>query len=287
VTTVLDHHWVAAPGVYDMPDHVYHADPVPGGSLSSTGVRKLLPPSCPALFRHWLDNGEAPKSEFDFGHAAHRRVLGIGAELVEVKAKDWRTNAAKAAAEQARAEGKVPLLTADLEHVAAMAAALRQHPIARALLDPDRGRPEQSLFWVDETGVWCRARLDWLPDPHGGRVILTDYKTTTCASSEHLSKEVGNYGYYMQDAFYLAGAQALGLAGDDAAFVFVCQEKTAPYLVNIVELDSTALAIGRRRNRQAIDLYAECTATGQWPGYSTDIELISLPSWVERRFGDD
>lgn len=38
---------ITEPGVYDLPAEVYHADPVEGGSLSSTGARKLLPPSCP------------------------------------------------------------------------------------------------------------------------------------------------------------------------------------------------------------------------------------------------
>jgi len=33
---------VTAPGVYDIPAEAYHADPVPGGSLSASGARDLL-----------------------------------------------------------------------------------------------------------------------------------------------------------------------------------------------------------------------------------------------------
>jgi len=33
---------IRRPGLYDLPEHIYHADPVPGGSLSSTGARRLL-----------------------------------------------------------------------------------------------------------------------------------------------------------------------------------------------------------------------------------------------------
>ena len=59
------------PGQYGgVTPEVYHADPVFGGSLSSSGARALLPPSCPALFRHKQLHGEPPKAEFDFGHAA-------------------------------------------------------------------------------------------------------------------------------------------------------------------------------------------------------------------------
>src|SRR5690606_30614366 len=68
------------PGVYDnVPSEVYHSDPVPGGSLSSTGARKLAT-ECPAAFKHWLDNPEPSKKEFDFGTAAHKVVLGDGPE---------------------------------------------------------------------------------------------------------------------------------------------------------------------------------------------------------------
>src|SRR5258708_26204894 len=38
-------------GVYGIPADAYHADPIEGGSLSSSGARRLLPPGCPALFR--------------------------------------------------------------------------------------------------------------------------------------------------------------------------------------------------------------------------------------------
>ena len=42
---------VDEPGVYDgLDEAAYHADPVPGGSLSASGAKLLLPPSCPALY---------------------------------------------------------------------------------------------------------------------------------------------------------------------------------------------------------------------------------------------
>jgi hypothetical protein len=282
VTTAIDR-VVTEPGVYDLPDETYHADPVPGGSLSFTGARKLLPPSCPALFRHWLDNGEAAKREFDFGHAAHQLVLGTGPQIVVVDAPAWRTKAAREQRDAAHAAGRVPVLAEEYEQVRGMAAALHRHPIAKALFDPDRGDPEQSLFWVDRpTSVWRRARLDWLPHHGGGRFIVPDYKTAPCAAPSAIEKSVHNFGYHQQGAFYLDGVTALGLA-DDAAFLLVVQEKTPPYLVNVVRLDDVALRIGRDLNREAIDKYAECVADDHWPGYSDEVEYISVPPWVEKQ----
>lgn len=231
---------IAEPGVYpDIPNDAYHADPVAGGSLSSSGARALLGPSCPAKYDWTRRHGQDHRAHWDIGHAAHKLVLGTGPDLVVVDAKDWRTNAAKQARDAAYADGAVPLLVADHHKVTAMADALRAHPVASMLFDPERGRPEQTLVWRDErTGVWCRARLDWLPEAlPGQRLIVPDYKTTFSADPDNLSKAVAQHGYDVQDWWYQAGCKALGVADADTAFVFVCQEKDPPYLVTIVELD--------------------------------------------------
>ncbi|WP_431881556.1 PD-(D/E)XK nuclease-like domain-containing protein [Micromonospora chalcea] len=270
------------PGVYDLTDADYHRDPVPGGSLSSTGARKLLPPGCPARYHH--DRGATASSTptFDLGKAAHLRVLGAGPELVIVDAVDWRTKAAQEARKAARDQGKVPVLAHQVKQVDAMADAIRGHPVASQLLDPRTGAPELSLFWIDQaTGVWLRARLDFLRNRTTGRVLIVDYKTTESASLEHIERAIYAYGYHQQAAMYLDGVRALGLA-DDPAFVFVFQETSAPYLITAVQLTAFAEGIGRRRNREAIDIYRECTETGHWPGHAEDIQLVSLPAWVER-----
>jgi hypothetical protein len=268
------------PGVYDIPVEDYHADPVPGGSLSSSGARRLLPPSCPALFRWYADHPPKSRREFDFGHAAHQMVLGAGPALVVVDAADWRTKAAKEERDAAYAAGAVPILPGEYRQVRAMADALRRHPIASALFNPEHGDPEQTLIWQDpQTGVWRRALVDWLPHPGGGRPILADYKTTTSASLTAIQRAIHSYGYHQQAAWYLDGVHALGDPG--AAFVFVFQEKTPPYLVTVVQLDAGALRTARALNRQAIEVYARCAAAGHWPGYSDDIALISLPPWAD------
>lgn len=280
---------VEQPGVYsDIPNDVYHADPVSAGSLSSTGARKLLPPSCPALYKHWRDNGQDPKRDFDLGHAAHTLVLGDGPGIVEVEHDSWRTNAAKDAAADAREAGKVPLLTKDYAVVQEMAAALRAHPTAAALLRPEGGRPELSMFWVDqETRIWCRARTDWLDVSRPGRLIVPDYKTCVSAAPDDLQRAIWDHGYHQQADWYLGGLRALGLASEDSQFVFIFQEKRAPYLVTVAQPDPTALRIGAHLNREARHLYRECVQSGRWPGYTDDVALISLPGWVEHRYAKE
>lgn len=277
------------PGVYDITDTEYFNDPVPGGSLSSSGARMLLPPSCPALFRHYQDTPRPPKREFDFGHAAHQRVIGgQSQELVVVDAPDWRTKDAKTARDEAYAAGKIPILAAENQQVDEMAAVIRRHPLAGKIFNPAKGKPEQSAFWQDRnTGIWRRARFDWLPDPvPGRRFVLADYKTTRRADLTSIMKHVWDFGYYMQAPWYCDAVTALGVA-PDPWFVFVFQEKVPPYLITCVQLDATALAWGRIRNREAIELYAQCKATDTWPGYTDDIPTVTLPPWAERALEEE
>ncbi|HWB35670.1 MAG TPA: PD-(D/E)XK nuclease-like domain-containing protein, partial [Rugosimonospora sp.] len=227
---------ITEPGVYQIPEDDYHADPVIGGSLSSTGARKLLPPSCPALYRHWADNPEQTSKEFDVGHAAHAQVLGTGPEIAVLDYDSWRTNAVKADAEEARAAGKVPLLAKEHAPLAGMVAALRAHPWTSQILAPGTGVAEQTLIWRDgESGVWCRARLDHIHHRQPGRrLVVVDYKTTVSAAPEDLDRTIYRYGYHVQAAHYLDAVQALGLAPDGVLYLLIFQEKTAPYLPTVV-----------------------------------------------------
>lgn len=273
---------IVKPGVYTMSLDDYHRDPVPGGSLSSTGARRILPPGCPARFDYDRRHGRLATKAMELGTAAHALVLGTGPELEVIDAPDRRTKAVKAHVETARADGLLPLLEYEYQQVLAMAEAIKAHPGAGALFDPDHGTPERSLFWRSG-GIWRRARPDWMHDAPSGRLIVTDYKTCASADLDKLSRAMFDLGYHQQAAWYLDGVRALGL-GADPAFVFVFQEKTPPYLVRFVEPDVIALKIGRDLNEQAAQLYRECSKSGSWPGYSSDVDPLTLPAWVENTY---
>ena len=281
---------IEQPGIYDIPEDLYHSDPVPGGSLSYSGAKKLLPPSCPAKFKYEREHPPQPSQAMELGSAAHKLVLGVGADIVVMDYEDWRTKAAREAREGARALGKVPLLPAEYAEAQAIAAAVHAHPVVQHfnLFNPEYGAAERSLFWQDaETGVWLRSRLDWLPFPgrSGHRFIVGDLKTTASADRGSIAKSVANFRYFMQAPFYVDGVRALDY-GQDPAFLFVFVETAPPYLVTVAQLDDDAMDAGRALNRKAIERYRDCMESGVWPGYSdfpTDIELISLPPWTLRQ----
>lgn len=274
---------ITAPCVVDgMSDETYRADPVPGGSLSSTGARKLIPPSTPAKFKYWLGK-EQVKREFDVGHAAHMRVLGRGKEFVVTEFDNWTTKAAKAERDEVRASGRTPLLFEDGQRIEAMAAALFEHPLAKVLLDPDSGEAEKSLFWQDgETDEWLRARIDFMRHKGQGRRVAVDYKTARSAHEDAFQKSAFDYGYYLQCPFYLNGVRTL--LDDDPVFLFVVQEVEPPFLVNVIELNEFAVHIGQLQIRLAIDTYAKCKRDDVWPGYVPEVQHVSLPPYIENRF---
>lgn len=270
------------PGIYEMSADEYHARP----ELSSSGARKLLPPHTPAQFAYERRHPQAPTDEMVFGSAVHTKVLGAGAEIEIVEAKNWTTNAAKEAKAAAVAAGKIPLLRKDNDRADEMAATVRNHPLAAALLAA--GRPEQAIFWADpETGVQCRALIDWLGETDGGLLFATDYKTCVSADLDKISKAVYEYGYHIQSAWYKGGLRALNLA-QRVKFVFIFQSKQPPYLVNVIELDPEAQAAGEHYARVARLTYRDCTEANEWPGYRTDyIELVGLPGYALTRYYEE
>jgi hypothetical protein len=276
-------------GIYSkISDNTYHGDPT---SLSSSGARTLTE-DCPAVFREKQDEPQDPKPQYDFGHAAHKMVLGEGQQLfvldpaIHGRTKDGTISqnpkacgAWKAADTKAREAGKLPIAKADIDKAQRMAGLVHTNRLAAKLLST--GTPEVSGYWHDdETGVRLRFRPDWLTDPGpGGRILCVDYKSAVSAKPSEFKKAAAKYGYHQQAAWYLDGLREVEVS-DDAAFVFVVQCKTAPFLVSIVQLDPEAIELGRRLNRRAINVFAECTANNIWPGYGDGIHTVNLPPWA-------
>lgn len=272
---------IAGPGVYDMPAEQYHARP----ELSSSGMRALLPPGTPAKF-HWDQLTPAePKDEFDFGHVAHKLVLGEGEQIEVLDFDSFRTADARAAKLMAYREGKIPILEREFLKAKAMALEVRKHPKAKGLFA--YGKPEQSLFWRDAaTGIDMRARVDWLREPREGRRLkIVDYKTAARVDPESIRRAIADHGYHQQGATYQEAAIALGLGDEDTVVTLVFQEKTPPFLVHVVQLHPYDLKLGSARNRRALEIYRECTESGEWPGYP-EISDIEQSAWAQNNDRD-
>lgn len=267
--------------VADMDDATYHADPVKGGSLSSTMIRKIL--RSPAHLRAYMQTPRTEKAAWDFGHVVHAGVLGVGMGVVVLDYDDWRLKVAREERDAIYADGKVPMLERDYAPAAAAIEAVRSHAIAGPLFAGD-GHPERSVFGVDpETGAWLRTRPDW-ETPSG---VLVDLKTTTDASGDRPARHAVEYGWDSQAALYLHNHEIV-TGRRPRAFVHVLVEKDAPHLVRVVQLDVEALRVGAEKMRRGIDLWTQARETGHWRGYPDDqIETIALPAWHVRQHEEE
>lgn len=278
-------------GVYaTIDDDVYHSDL---GSLSSSGARDLLS-STPEEFDFNRRTPRDPNRNYDFGHAAHKMVLGKGSKLKMLDPKihglkadgkpaavPTSTSMWKNAAKAARDQGQVPIAKADMEKAQTMAGRVFQHRVAARLLAD--GRAEHSIYWHDDdTGVRRRCRPDFLPEGLK-RPICVDYKTATSANPAQFQRAVMDYGYHQQQAFYEDGLAEIGLT--DVGFLFVVQSKSAPYTVSVCQIDPEIVALGRRQNRRAIELYARCIEQDRWPGYD-GIHTVGMAGWAVKQIED-
>lgn len=142
------------------------------------------------------------------------------------------------------------------------------------------GKPEVSAFWRDaETGAECRCRPDWVHPVGDESVILLDCKTYSIASANEFNKQVARKRYDVQAAFYSDGYAAAS-GKKVLGFVFVAVETEWPHASNAFMLDAQGIAAGCEKYQRNLRTYAECLRTSKYPGYSTGIQIISLPAWA-------
>lgn len=272
-----------------VPESVYHADDLYARpSLSKSAIQTLLSKS-PA--HAWATHPKNPEcvarvdeKRFDVGTAAHKLFLeGRDDSIVVVNADSWRTNVAKAERDTAYEAGLTPLLAHDYEDVRTVVDAIRPQ-LDRVAINPPLftdGKPEQTLVW-EESGVICKARLDWLRDDFGA---IDDLKTTgASAAPESWSRTMLGFGGDLQMAFYLRGARAV--LGATPEFRFVAVETSPPYALTVFSVAPDALALADARIDYAINVWRDCTASGVWPAYPNRVCYVQSPPWAEAQWFD-
>lgn len=269
-------------GVYpDVDETLYHQD---HRALSQSGMKLIL--RSPAHFRWAMDHPPERKDAFDFGKAAHERVLGVGAELVvhvpDPKYKSPKsTNAWKDQQAEVEARDGVLLLPEEMDQVDQMAAQIKRHRLAMELLAD--GDPEVSVYARDRvTGVWMRGRFDWL-----GEKVIVDYKTADSSDPAVFIRKAVDYGYDLQAATYRDLAELVDHPA--TGFAHIVQEKKPPYVVSVVVLPAELIERGRILKRRAIERYRDCVEADEWPGYLPDDEFAqpAAPTWALREIADE
>ena len=267
-------------GVYKIPQEEYHLDPVIEPSLSRGIIMDLLfrSPAHARINHPRLNPDCKPEvdKKFDPGQVAHGLFLEGIDKAVVLDFDDWRKKEAKELRDQARAEGKVPLLTHQYgevtDMVKAASIALNESEIAGIF---DDGDAEMTYVWQDG-GVWCRALLDKISK---SRQFCLDYKTTgNSANPEDFIRQILNHGYDIQASFYSRGVKAI--TGADPAFIFLVQEDKPPYLCSFIALSPAFMEMANQKVIRGMDLWRSCMASGEWAGYPKRVCYAEPPPWA-------
>jgi len=263
-----------------MENDAYHAHP----AISKSGL-DLIARSPLHYWARYLDPNRVPTeptAAMRLGTAVHTHVLELDQwqqrYITAPEGIDRRYKVGKEAwaAFEAQSEGRTVISREDVDLVMAMGRSVFGHPAAAMLLGLP-GKAETTHMWTDAaTGLQCKCRPDWLTDD--GRLIV-DLKTTENASPREFSRSIAQWRYFLQASWYLDGVeQATGTRPEQ--FIFICVEKKAPFACAVYAADAEMIAAGAQTAARDLEVLATCKAADTWPGYSDQIEPISLPAWM-------
>ena len=227
----------------------------------------------PLHFKYALDNPDEPTKELLFGIAAHKYILereDFHKVYAILPKFDRRTKAGREEYEKFMAdhEGMLFLDEEDFEKIRGMGEVIDAHPVAKELLT---GLHEEAYQWVDEeTQESCKIKSDCITT-YKGNPYIVDYKTTSSCENGSFEWSSRKYGYDFQAGMYCEGVAKNTL--EEYGFVFVAQEKTAPYAVRVYWCSDEFIESGKRKYHGLIKKYHECKETNSWPGYE-DEELL-------------
>lgn len=269
-------------GLLTIPAADYHADLVADVPTLSASIAKILCTASPAhaFAAHPKLNPDFERKvsdSFDLGTCAHSLLLE-GVENVHIVEKDnWSTKDAKEEREEARANGRVPLLRKDWERVCRMTVAADRQ-LDALHLNPrpfTNGKPEVTLVWEME-GVACRALIDWLHEDAG---TVCDYKTTSASAHPAAwPKTALGIGADIQIAMHSAGVEQC--FGQKPEWRYIVQETYPPYALSVIAPDKDWLEIGQDKLDYALRTWKQCMETGVWAGYPQEVAYAELPGWA-------
>jgi hypothetical protein len=259
-------------------------------------------------YEKWLDVQERAQrwAEWEAQNPGKKPVTAEeSAELASISyaAKFWSQFDAENA-------GKELISTKDAEFGAALANSVLSHPRFSSLFanTPENRRGnELTLSYIHPfLGVRIKARIDalrLLASPYL-RLWVGDLKGTKDArpGAQGFGKEVANFGYLMQAAFYhdavvfcRAPIERILQLSDGALdmvpveFEFVASEKAIPrheFVSGHTISEAThprEMSLGRQAASAALTEAVWCDSSGHWPGYDVAAQPLEVPEWVLRQ----
>ena len=238
-------------------------------ALNQSAAKKLL--VSPAHYQAYINTPQEETKALRFGTFVHAAILephtlnDLYATAPDV---DKRTKDGKAAfAEFATLNAGKTILDAEesaLGHLVASHAkmALKRHKVAFGLTE--------AMYHVDYNGIPLKAAIDGVSGDY-----LWDIKTTDDASAAGMLKSIRNYRYNLQ-AYWYRLVYELATGHRPLGFRFLFVEKEPPFATAVCEVGPELMSWAIADFEKALTLYRDCTASGIWPAYPDDIQVIDV-----------
>jgi hypothetical protein len=186
------------------------------------------------------------------------------------------------------------LTASDLVAINAMRKALLESSMAP--LFGNMRASQLVVLWEDEeTGLFCKARLDGvsvcqLPGYDAPCSIRWDLKTTAASGVHEFQRQANDLGYYLQDAHYTAGANAIaklqGKEETDGNFVFAvaCKAPSGPlgrHRVFPWTYDDATRQKAKEERKYLIRKLKDCLDRGEFPPEKIEaIQVGTAPDFI-------
>jgi hypothetical protein len=261
----------------EIPREQYDAHPGVRWSLLSH-MRKS-----PAHYQHALSHPRSATSALNTGSALHALVFEpetYAERFTTYTASKTKGEGARKAwdafQEDSQARGLTILDTDEGQRAEGMAAAVRVK--AGSYIAPSKGRAEIPITWTDaETGLVCKARLDWLTIDR----LLIDLKSTRSTEERAFANQAWKLGYFHQQIFYSMGvAAATGCTLEEVPFLFAAVESEPPYDVALFEPCEESRYAALEDVRKLMERLAECQRTQRWRGRYDEPRMLKAPAYV-------
>ena len=238
-------------------------------ALNQSSAKKLL--VSPAHYQAYINTPQEETKALRFGTFVHAAILephtldDLYATAPEV---DRRTKEGKETwAAFATANAGKTILDAEesaLGHLVAAHArlALKKHGV--------KFDATEVMYHVDYNGIPLKAAIDGVSGDY-----LWDIKTTDDASTAGMLKAIRNYRYNLQ-AYWYRLVYEIATGHRPLGFRFLFVEKEPPFATSVCEVGPELMSWAIADFEKALTLYRDCTASGIWPAYPDDIQVIDV-----------
>ncbi len=239
-------------------------------ALNYSGAKALLISGL--HYQQYLKRDKEPTPALVIGSATHCAVLQpeLYGSLYAAAPEgiDRRTSAGKAAwAEFATLnEGKTILKPEDALQVERVAGAacdlLARHKVSIA--------KAEVMYEVEYCGCPLKSAIDLVSEDG----YIWDLKTCLDASPKGFLAAVRSFRYNLQQHFYRT-VYEIETKERPRGFRFACVEKES-LATAVYELGPELMSYAVADFEKAVTLYKSCSALGEWPGYSEEVQTIDL-----------